>query len=50
MRRGESLSVGGIGMFCSATSCGREGGGRDCVPAPPLVLISGESMLNEIEQ
>lgn len=32
MRRCESLSVGGIGVFCSATSCGRDGGGSDWVP------------------
>jgi len=28
-----SLSVEGMGTCCSATSCGRAGGGRDCVPA-----------------
>ena len=32
MSRLEFLSVDGIGTCCSATSCGRDGGGKDCVP------------------
>lgn len=32
MRRFESLSVEGMGLHCSATSCGNSGGGRDWVP------------------
>jgi hypothetical protein len=38
INRREFLSVDGIGTCCSATSCGRDGGGNDCVPA--MVMIS----------
>ena len=32
IRRCESLSVGGMGVLCSATSWGSDGGGSDWVP------------------
>lgn len=32
IKRCESLSVGGMGVLCSATSCGSDGGGSDWVP------------------
>lgn len=32
------LSVGGIGMCCSATSCGSAGGGSDWVPVMGVLV------------